>query len=302
MPNRSLLIVPHKNGKIREIKFQRYFLIPLLLLVFLQITGVVLYLVKWKPDFLKQSQTRKIKSHNTVLEKEQKALSAQLGRLQIKMHEIEGKEKEIRNMIGLKTADTNVENPKNSASFLSRVASPFVGRSEETPEELLAGIQGTGSYYERLITSIEKDPRGFNRLPTLWPCGEQYTFISYGFGNRLDPFTGRNLPHLGVDFPAPRGTPVVATASGTVGKVETHKFFGKRVSINHHNGYSTVYAHLHNIKVRRGQRIKKGQVIGTVGSSGYATGPHLHYEVVYRDEYQNPRDCLFPLTLGRKSI
>ena len=95
--------------------------------------------------------------------------------------------------------------------------------------------------------------------------------------------------HTGMDFTAPRGTEVYATADGVIEDLEVKLWgYGKSVIINHGHGYKTRYAHLSAFKVRKGQKIKRGELIGLIGSSGKSTGPHLHYEVVVKGEKVNP--------------
>ncbi len=105
-------------------------------------------------------------------------------------------------------------------------------------------------------------------------------FITSRFGRRKNPF-GRatNEFHKGLDIAAPRGTPIVSPANGTVTKISTTGAYGKAVEVSHGNGIVTKYAHMHEIKVEKGQKLKRYDLIGTVGSTGRSTGPHLHYEV-----------------------
>lgn len=112
--------------------------------------------------------------------------------------------------------------------------------------------------------------------------------ISSRYGTRRDPFTGRAAVHGGLDYKARRGTPVLATATGKVVKAGRHGGYGKLVEIDHGNGITTRYAHLSRIKVKIGQRVKKGGVVGKVGSTGRSTGPHLHYEVRRKGKTMNP--------------
>lgn len=104
--------------------------------------------------------------------------------------------------------------------------------------------------------------------------------LASGFGYRIDPIYKTTKFHAGLDFAAPQGTPVYATADGTVKlSGNTGDGYGNHVIINHGYGYETLYGHLFRIKARAGQRVKRGEVIGWVGSTGKSTGPHLHYEV-----------------------
>ncbi|MEG9862122.1 MAG: M23 family metallopeptidase [Parvularculales bacterium] len=114
--------------------------------------------------------------------------------------------------------------------------------------------------------------------------------LSSRFGMRRHPILGYSRMHQGVDFAAPRGTPIYAAGNGTVEFVGRKGAYGKYIRIRHANGYKTVYAHLHRYGrgIRKGVRVSQGQVIGTVGSTGLSTGPHLHYEVHHMGKAINP--------------
>jgi len=102
---------------------------------------------------------------------------------------------------------------------------------------------------------------------------------SSGLGYRIDPFTNQIAWHDGTDFPAPSGTPILATANGIVIKAGWGGDYGNMVEVRHPNGYITRYAHAQELSVQVGQAVKKSQVIGKSGSTGRSTGPHLHYEI-----------------------
>jgi murein DD-endopeptidase MepM/ murein hydrolase activator NlpD len=110
-----------------------------------------------------------------------------------------------------------------------------------------------------------------------------------GFGYRLHPIHKIVKMHAGIDFSAPRGTPIQATGDGVVEEVDSKRGgYGLHIVINHGYGYKTLYGHMSKADVRPGQKIKKGQTIGRVGSSGSSTAPHCHYEVHYKGEPVNP--------------
>jgi murein DD-endopeptidase MepM/ murein hydrolase activator NlpD len=113
-------------------------------------------------------------------------------------------------------------------------------------------------------------------MPSLWPVTGA---ITGSFGERLDPFDGEGAFHTGVDISAPYGTEVRAAADGLVTEVEVHAGYGRVVVVEHGFGTTTVYGHLSGTNTFAGRRVKRGDVIGFVGTSGRATGPHLHYEV-----------------------
>ena len=125
-------------------------------------------------------------------------------------------------------------------------------------------------------------------IPPVTPDRKIY-HISSRFGYRKDPFTGKSKRHSGIDFALMPGNAVYATGDGVVESVR-HDFYGygNQVLIDHGFGYKTRYAHLKNIEVSEGMVLKRGEKIGTTGNSGRSSGPHLHYEVIYRDQHMNP--------------
>ncbi len=108
------------------------------------------------------------------------------------------------------------------------------------------------------------------------------------FGHRSDPFTGRRARHNGIDIPGPTGTPIYATADGTIGRAQWVSGYGKYVEIEHGHAMQTRYGHMSEILVQPGQRVRRGDMIGLVGSTGRSTGPHLHYEVRIAGAPVNP--------------
>ena len=110
-----------------------------------------------------------------------------------------------------------------------------------------------------------------------------------GFGYRIHPIYKVRKLHTGIDFTAPTGTPIQATGDGVIERVENKRTgYGKNVVINHGYGYKTLYGHMSRIDVKKGQKVKKGQQIGLVGTSGTSTAPHCHYEVIYKGSKVNP--------------
>ena len=122
-------------------------------------------------------------------------------------------------------------------------------------------------------------------IPAIQPVkNENLNRIASGFGWRNDPFTKVKKFHYGMDFTAPRGTPVYATGDGVVERADNRSTgYGNHIRIDHGYGYTSLYAHLYKYNVRVGQKVQRGDVIGFVGSTGRSEGPHLHYEI-YKDE------------------
>lgn len=114
-------------------------------------------------------------------------------------------------------------------------------------------------------------------------------WVTSHYGHRLDPFTGRRKMHRGMDVAARKGAPVVSPAEGTVSFAGKNGSYGNTVMVFHGYGVSTLYAHMEDVLVRPGQRVSRGDILGTIGSSGRSTGTHLHYEVTVHGVSVNPR-------------
>jgi murein DD-endopeptidase MepM/ murein hydrolase activator NlpD len=112
--------------------------------------------------------------------------------------------------------------------------------------------------------------------------------MSSPYGWRDDPFTGKRTFHHGIDIATSYGNPIYATADGTVIQARTDKIGGKTIKIKHMFGYVTIYCHLSKFLVKVGQKVKRGETIGLVGSTGKARGPHVHYEVQLNSKEKNP--------------
>lgn len=145
--------------------------------------------------------------------------------------------------------------------------------------------------------ALEKDKR-LASIPSIKPVVEDALKRKMknlsGFGIRLHPVHKVKKLHTGIDFTAPRGTPIQATGNGTVIRVENRKSgYGKNVVIDHGYGFTSLYAHMQKVNVKKGQKVIKGQQIGEVGSTGTSTAPHCHYEVRIHGKAVNPIDyCL----------
>ena len=132
-------------------------------------------------------------------------------------------------------------------------------------------------------------------IPSIKPVQEdqlkrKIRYLS-GFGWRIHPVHKVKKFHKGIDFTAPRGTAIQATGNGVVIRIQKKRTgYGKNIVIDHGYGFETLYAHLQDIEVQKGQKVKKGQRIGTIGSTGTSTAPHLHYEVRLNDKSVNPID------------
>lgn len=163
---------------------------------------------------------------------------------------------------------------------------------EMTPGAIQAIKQRAESMEKNLsymLHFFENQSTSLATTPTIWPT---VGWVSSSFGPRIDPFTGRNAMHTGLDIATNLNNPVVATANGVVVQVGFDKYKGNFVIISHGNGFSTEYWHLQKYVVKSGQKVERGQLVGYVGKTGKALGPHLHYEVHLNGKPINPIDYI----------
>ncbi len=143
---------------------------------------------------------------------------------------------------------------------------------------------------DEIVKLAENKEKLLAAIPAIQPVkNEDLTRMASGYGWRNDPFTKARKIHFGMDFTAPKGTPVYATGDGVIVRADqTAAGYGKHIRIDHGFGYVTLYAHLSNYNVRKGQKVKRGDLIGFVGSTGRSEAPHLHYEIFKDGEQINP--------------
>ncbi|MDJ0852829.1 MAG: M23 family metallopeptidase [Myxococcota bacterium] len=143
---------------------------------------------------------------------------------------------------------------------------------------------------QELVTQLEDKHQRLASSPAVWPT---QGWLTSRFGTRISPFTGKRQFHAGIDVAGERGTPVIATANGKVVFSGSKGPLGKTVIIDHGHGIRTHYGHNHELFVKRGEKVERGQKIATLGNSGRSTGPHLHYTVEVRGKAVNPLDYIF---------
>jgi murein DD-endopeptidase MepM/ murein hydrolase activator NlpD len=165
----------------------------------------------------------------------------------------------------------------------------LVTQTESRLDELVRAVDTMSTSFSSLRRSAESYRSKLDHTPSGWPTRGR---VTSSFGRRRHPITGRIQGHEGIDIAAPTGTPIRATANGTVRFSGTQAGYGRMVIIDHGYGLQTVYAHNSRNVVRAGQRVKRGQTIAYVGSSGTSTGPHVHYEVRLSGKPVNPRNYM----------
>jgi murein DD-endopeptidase MepM/ murein hydrolase activator NlpD len=162
-------------------------------------------------------------------------------------------------------------------------------------DELTKQLVVQSRSFDEVITLAKNKEELLASIPAIQPvANEKLKRVASGFNYRIHPIYKVRHFHTGIDFTAPRGTEIYATGNGKVQKVIMKKRgYGYHVVIDHGYGYKTLYAHMSKFKVKVGEKIKRGDVIGYVGSTGTSTAPHLHYEVIKNGEKINPMNFFF---------
>ncbi|MBK6601661.1 MAG: M23 family metallopeptidase [Betaproteobacteria bacterium] len=219
------------------------------------------------------------------------AMAIRMGELQAQMLRLDGLGERLARLAGLKPQDMPAMQPGRvpgrggaESSLPSRQVS--VDEFAELLGKLARQVDQRTDQLGVLEALLVQDSANRKFLPTLLPILDGWH--SSNFGYRIDPFTGTQSFHEGIDFPAETGTPIFAAASGKVVEAGFHPQYGKVIEIDHGNGLLSRYAHASQVLVQDSELVVRGQRIGAVGSTGRSTGPHLHFEVRLNGVPQNP--------------
>ncbi|MGV3658243.1 MAG: peptidoglycan DD-metalloendopeptidase family protein [Chitinophagaceae bacterium] len=228
-----------------------------------------------------------LRAENERLRDRYQQLNGRVRNLQQQMTELEARDNEVyRSIFEAEPIPDSaraqaIERQKEIARVESIEDDELVFAVYKSLDELGNRIETQKKSYSELNNLINNKEKLLAATPAIQPVSnEGLKRIASGFGIRIDPIYKTVKMHAGLDFSAPQGTPIYATADGTVRTASYSDVgYGNHVIINHGYGYQTLYGHMVRIKSRSGQRVKRGEVIGYVGSTGKSTGPHLHYEV-----------------------
>ncbi len=197
----------------------------------------------------------------------------------------------LKKLTGANIDEANPQQVKEATNKLSIVISDVINQTEPAKAEPMPEQKAVPEQEQKPEPKKEVEAKsGNSNIPSGKPC--TYSRISSPFGERIHPVYGRKSFHKGVDLAAPNGTPIYATADGIVAFAGVCNGYGNFIKLNHQNGYKTGYAHMSRMVVSSGAKVRKGDLIGYVGSTGTSTGNHLHYEVYYNDQLTDPAKTL----------
>ena len=294
----TLMIVPHYGQEVRRIRIPiiavKYTILLLCLIMVFMIGSVVEYRHTLSLAGTQQAELEILRQNNSAQVSEIEQLARATTSLQTDMERLNSLDAEVRRIIN------NDDVAVTSRAGLVRASVSYNGQGgpEMQPnvsnmKALVNDLQSAVKVREQSLAELKQELLAkrdkMAATPSIWPTNGD---VTSRFGWRSSPFGGGSDWHPGIDIANSSGTTIVATADGEVAKSEWYGGYGNIVQIDHGNGITTIYGHNSQIIVHAGQVVKKGQVVAYMGSTGYSTGPHCHYEVRVNGTAVNPASFL----------
>ncbi|MFQ5669141.1 MAG: peptidoglycan DD-metalloendopeptidase family protein [Acidobacteriota bacterium] len=284
----TVMVVPHQGGRLRSFALSGRFFVTLSALVAL-LAGAGSLAPRWYLDKLEQQERiDSLRRCNASLDRSLHEIDGQLARLRTQMAHYEQEARKLALVAGLDSVPGRLESTGGAQGTTG-----VISQAESVQEELDAlALRNTrlGQSFQSLAAAYDKRERYLATIPTITPVSEGYFGSSFGW--RRDPFTGRRVFHHGQDIVARAGTSVVAPASGRVVLAGRIGGLGLAVYLSHGGGIVSRFGHLSRIQVKKGQQVRRGDTIGSVGSTGRSLGSHLHYEIRVAGKPVDPRDFI----------
>jgi murein DD-endopeptidase MepM/ murein hydrolase activator NlpD len=297
----NIILVSNRFAKARSITLTGVHVAALAVLAAVLFVGAVLAaqyaIVRFQPglmgtemrNWLASAQEDEQRKQEVFMHKSLDTLAIRLGQMQAQVMRLNGLGARLAKLTGMKPEEFSFDKPPaQGGPYLPSPLQQQVSMSsmEQQMADLNAMLSDRSDKLVALETLLMQDKLSKKLLPSVPPI--KNAWYSSNFGWRIDPFTGKNAMHEGVDYMVPEGTPIHASAGGVVVYADMHPQYGNMVEIDHGNQVVTRYAHASKLLVKVGQMVRRGQEIALSGSTGRSTGPHLHFEVRYKGIAQNP--------------
>ncbi|MCK7558946.1 M23 family metallopeptidase [Chitinophaga sedimenti] len=256
------------------------------------VTGILFLSVAYR--FLDSPKEKNLRREIDQMKEQYDLLTDRLSEVKGQLTELQHRDNEIYRVIfeAAPIADSARagEVKKREERLLALTNSEVIEATSGTLTELTNRVKAQEKSYAQIDDLIRNKQKMLASIPAIQPvANKDLDRIASGFGYRVDPIYKTVKFHSGLDFAAPSGTPIYATGDGTVEDASLSETgYGNHVLLNHGYGYKTLYGHMVRIKVKRGQQVKRGDVVGWVGSTGKSTGPHCHYEVIKNTSKVDP--------------
>ena len=286
----SVIIIPGSNEEVVNKQLSRRVIISVFVIALSFFVASTYFAVGFLNSSIDSRRMAELTTENGILASKITKLENTVYGLRAEMFGIIEKDDNIRLIFDLPPVDPDLREVGVGGEIVNYPAinSELGERTwlvEEDIEKIQRQLEFENASFEQLLSTVRERKSILDHTPTIRPCDG---ILSRGFGMHNDPFTGSFQAHNGIDIAAAKDTPVFATAGGVVRYTGYQTKLGNTVTIDHGNGIRSYYGHLSKIKVRKGQKVSRRDLIGLVGSSGYSTGPHLHYEIRIGGRAVNP--------------
>jgi len=258
------------------------------------VTGVLFLSVSYR--FLDSPKEKSLRRDIDNMKEQYDALQHRMNEAKIQLTELQQRDNEIYRVIFEaspipdSTRAGKIEKDEELAQLQSFSSNDIIASTAVLLKELLNRIKSQEKSYTEIDELVKNKQKMLASIPAIQPvANKDLNRIASGFGYRIDPIYKTVKYHAGLDFSAPSGTPIYVTGDGVVEEASLSDVgYGNHVVVRHGYGYKTLYGHMLRTKVKAGQTVKRGDVLGWVGSTGKSTGPHCHYEVMKNGEKVDP--------------
>lgn len=291
----TFLYIPSANAAPKTLKIPKLLVVSVLAFLVICASAATFVVVKYSGKMKETFKLTALERENEVLRSSIDEMDRQLDNLNNQVSQNFNFQKKARLLANLDEIGDDVTAAGvggaefayiRSLSILDDSARENIQNLRSDIDRLSRQTKLQKESYDEILSTLSDRMEMLNATPSVRPV--PHGFISSHFGRRMDPFTGRLSRHRGVDYSVRLGAPIFATADGVVSYARRWSNFGNVVEVSHGHGFVTRYAHVSKILVKKGQHVKRGDIIARVGSTGRSTAAHLHYEVLKDGKPQNP--------------
>ena len=241
---------------------------------------------------IKTPHQKKMERENEMLRQVHDQLSSRYEQTSVVLDDLKDRDNEIYRAIFRTEPPNDDDGVSYNYSGLNEIK--IAEHYNETTNSAVDMLKQEDDVINSLFAMLEKNKDSLKYIPSVMPLeNTNLQYLAYGYGKKLDPIYKTPQQHKGIDFAAPKGTVIRATAFGRVEYVGEKRDHGMMIIIDHQNGFKTVYSHLSDYVVRVGRQVKRGETIGFAGNTGKSLTAHLHYEIHYQGKPVNPIDFFF---------
>lgn len=276
----TIIFVPHARAKFRKLKISHRILYSVISVLTSSFCLSTFFSVQYFTSLSQTHELSKLKKENRALQHANEQFSKSVEHLSTQLSSVEDKTRKLAIIAGIDALD---EGTKGGVGGLRQTADNNPYRDDV--DKMSFRSRRLETDLSILESRFLKQAQLLSSTPSIAPVRG---ILTDGFGGRSDPFTGESGNHGGVDISSANGQSVRSPADGVIVKAQWENGYGNVIYVSHGYGYSTRYGHLSGFNARPGQRVKRGDVVGFVGSTGRSTGPHLHYEVRVNNSPVNP--------------